>query len=183
MVVNVNSTKIPGCYELIPRVFQDKRGSFVKTFHRDVFESEKLNVEFAEEYYSISYQNVLRGLHFQLPPMDHIKMVYCVLGEVMDVVVDLRVGSPTYGQYAQFNLSAEKANVIYIPKGMAHGFCVTSQTAIMMYKVSTVYDRELDTGIRWDSAGVTWPADQPIVSERDQGFVSLSDFESPFVYT
>ena len=182
MQMQIHHTPIQGCYEILPRVFKDGRGSFVKTFHQEVFAKHQLETEFAEEYYSVSYQNVLRGLHFQLPPHAHTKIVYCVLGQVIDAVVDLRVGSPTYGQFATFDVSAEKANIIYIPPGLAHGFYVTSETAIMMYKVSTVYAPESDTGIRWDSVGINWPSPNPIVSERDSGFVALSDFTSPFVY-
>jgi dTDP-4-dehydrorhamnose 3,5-epimerase len=109
-------------------------------------------------------------------------MVYCVQGEVMDVVVDLRVGSPTYGQHAVFELSAAKANSIYIPKGMAHGFCARSEEAIMVYKVSTVYAPAQDAGILWNSLGVTWPTSDAILSVRDQSFPAFSQFESPFRY-
>ena len=120
----LNKSKIAGCFELQPKVFEDVRGRFVKVFHEQAFAAQGLQTDFVEEYYSVSYKNVIRGMHFQLPPMDHVKMVYCVEGEVLDAVVDLRVGSLTYGQYALFELTAAKANSIYIPKGMAHGFCV-----------------------------------------------------------
>lgn len=180
--MQLNDTKIPGCYEISPRVFQDERGSFVKTFHTDFFSKHGLETNFAEEYYSVSHQNVIRGLHFQLPPEDHAKLVYCVLGEVIDAVVDLRVGSPTHGQFETFELSAEKANIIYVPPGLAHGFCVTSETAIMMYKVSTVYSPECDAGILWSSVGIPWESENPIISKRDRDFVPFSDFESPFTY-
>lgn len=176
-------TSLPGCYEIIPKIFQDQRGSFVKTFHAEIFENYQLNTQFTEEYYSISHQNVLRGLHFQLPPKDHIKMVYCVLGEVLDVVVDLRVGSPTYSQFATFTVSAEKANIIYIPQGLAHGFYVTSEQAIMMYKVSTVYAPDQDTGILWNSVNIPWPTSEPILSPRDNQFQTLAEFNSPFIYS
>ncbi|MEG4330952.1 dTDP-4-dehydrorhamnose 3,5-epimerase [Microcoleus sp. AT9_A2] len=180
--MEIYETKLPGCYELQPKVFKDHRGTFVKTFHEEVFKKYQLNINFAEEYYSFSHQNVFRGLHFQMPPKDHTKMVYCVQGEVIDAVVDLRVGSPTYGKCETFSLTAEKANIIYIPPGFAHGFYVLSETAIMMYKVSTVYSPEQDTGIHWNSVGVVWPIPNPIVSKRDNEFVALSDFNSPFVY-
>jgi dTDP-4-dehydrorhamnose 3,5-epimerase len=175
-------TKIPGCYEFQLNVFKDERGSFVKTFHQDIFSSYQLETNFAEEYYSVSHRNVLRGLHFQLPPQEHTKIAYCVQGQVLDVVVDLRVGSPTYGKFETFDLSAEKANLIYIPPGLAHGFYVISEMAIMMYKVSTVYSSEHDRGILWNSAGIPWPSTNPIVSKRDSSFATLSDFNSPFVY-
>lgn len=180
--MEICKTKLPGCFELQPKVFKDYRGTFVKTFHEEVFSKHQLNTNFAEEYYSFSYQNVFRGLHFQIPPKEHTKMVYCVQGEVIDAVVDLRVGSPTYGEGETFSLSAEKGNIIYIPPGFAHGFFVTSETAIMMYKVSSVYSPEQDTGIHWNSVGILWPSPNPIVSKRDNEFVALSDFNSPFVY-
>lgn len=171
---------LSGCFELHPKAFEDARGRFVKVFHEQEFIAQGLEHSFAEEYYSVSYKNVIRGLHFQLPPMDHVKMVYCVEGEVIDAVVDLRVDSATYGQYALFNLSAAKANSIYIPKGMAHGFCVRSDRAIMVYKVSAVYSPEHDAGVLWNSVGIPWPAEQPCISDRDQGFPALSEFKSPF---
>ena len=180
--MELRQTKISGCYELTPKVFTDVRGTFVKTFHENVFQDYGLDTNFTEEYYSNSHKNVLRGLHFQTPPRDHTKVVYCVLGEVMDVVVDLRVGSPTYGKFETFNLSAEKANLVYVPRGLAHGFYVTSDLAIMMYKVSTVYCPENDAGLLWNSIGIPWLSENPIMSKRDREFVKFADFDSPFVY-
>lgn len=168
--------------ELQPKAFGDARGRFVKVFHEQAFRDLGLHTDFAEEYYSVSHRNVIRGLHFQTPPHDHVKLVYCVQGEVLDVVLDLRVGSPTYGQHATFRLSAEKANSIYIPKGMAHGFCALSDEAIMVYKVSTVYAPHNDAGVRWDSAGIDWPTASPIISDRDAGFAGFGEFTSPFTY-
>lgn len=180
--MEIIKTKIPDCFELQPKIFQDERGSFVKTFHEEIFKTNNLEINFAEEYYSVSVHNVIRGLHFQIPPQEHTKLVYCVQGQVLDVVVDLRVGSPTYGDFATFEVSAEKANLIYIPPGLAHGFCVKSAQAIMMYKVSTVYSPNEDSGIRWDSLSIPWHNDSPILSKRDQSFVAFSKFKSPFTY-
>lgn len=182
MQVDIGRTKIPGCLEILPKIFKDDRGLFVKTSHQDVFEERGLETHFEEEYYSLSYQGVLRGLHFQLPPMDHVKLVYCVLGKVMDVVVDLRIGSPTYGDFEIFQLSSEKANMIYIPKGLAHGFYILSDNEVMMYKVTTVYSEKHDTGILWNSAGIPWPDEKPIISKRDSEFKPFKDFKSPFIY-
>lgn len=178
----IKPSKLAGCYELQPKVFEDERGRFVKIFHEQVFAEKGLETGFAEEYYSVSCKNVIRGMHFQLPPMDHVKLVYCVQGEVMDVVVDLRVGSPTYGQYAVFELSAIKANSIYIPKGMAHGFCAQSDQAIMVYKVSTIYSPAHDAGVLWNSVGIPWPTAKAILSGRDQSFPPIDKFVSPFRY-
>lgn len=179
---DLKPSNLVGCFELQPKVFDDARGRFVKVFHEQAFAAQGLQTQFTEEYYSASYKNVIRGLHFQLPPMDHVKMVYCVQGEVMDVVIDLRVGSPTYGQYAVFELGASKANSIYIPKGMAHGFCALSEQAIMVYKVSTSYSPVHDSGILWNSLPIPWPTTKTILSARDQGFPKLDQFKSPFRY-
>lgn len=180
--MQLHSTKIPGCFELELNVFQDQRGRFVKTFHRDIFESHHLETHFAEAYYSYSIQNVLRGLHFQIPPREHTKMVHCAQGEVIDAVVDLRIGSPTYGQFEVFELSAEKGNLIYIPPGLAHGFYTASEVALLMYQVSTVYAPEHDRGLLWNSAGIPWPSSNPIISEKDQKWTALAEFETPFIY-
>lgn len=179
---SINSSHLAGCFEVQPKVFQDERGQFVKTFHIQAFAEYGLETNFSEEYYSISHKNVVRGLHFQLPPMDHVKMVYCVAGEVLDVVIDLRVGSPTYGQYVLFELSSAKANSVYIPKGMAHGFCVRSEQAIMMYKVSTIYSPAHDAGILWNSLNIPWLTKDAVLSARDQNFPTFAQFESPFCY-
>jgi dTDP-4-dehydrorhamnose 3,5-epimerase len=178
--VKIIPTTISGCFELQPKLFEDSRGRFVKVFHKQAFAELGLETAFAEEYYSISYKDVIRGLHFQLPPMDHVKMVYCVEGEVLDAVVDLRVGSPTYGHYELFELSSDKANSIYVPKGMAHGFCALSEQAIMVYKVSTVYSPEHDAGVLWNSVGISWPLELPCISDRDKSFPTLAEFKSPF---
>lgn len=178
----LKSSPIPGCFEVLPSVMNDARGSFVKVFHAERFRELGLATDFAEEYYSHSRKGVIRGMHFQTPPADHVKVVYCVQGEVFDVVLDLRVGSPTYGQTATFTLSASEGNYLYIPKGLAHGFCATSETATLVYKVSTVYSPENDSGVLWSSLDIDWPTDTPILSERDSRFSPFSEFKSPFTY-
>jgi len=176
------ASNISGCLEIQPNVFEDERGRFVKVFNEKSFAAQGLETNFIEEYYSISHKNVVRGLHFQLPPMDHVKMVYCIAGEAIDAVVDLRVGSPTYGQYALFRLSAAKANSVYISAGMAHGFCALNEQTIMVYKVSTTYSPEFDAGVLWDSADIPWPTSQVVLSARDRSFPKLDEFVSPFRY-
>ncbi|HZG86173.1 dTDP-4-dehydrorhamnose 3,5-epimerase [Paenibacillus sp.] len=178
----LKKTIFDGCYEMIPRVLSDQRGKFIKTFHSIAFSTLGLDFQSQEEYYSVSHKNVIRGLHFQIPPMDHKKIVYCVSGEVLDVVVDLRVGSPTYGQFQMFELNEAKANMIYIPSGLAHGFLTLSESAILLYKVTSVYSPEHDGGIHWNSIGIPWGVDRPIISDRDKSFPSLVDFESPFTF-
>ena len=175
-------TTLPGCFEIHPKIIHDNRGRFVKTFHKDLFKEKGIQTDFREEYYSHSKKGVIRGMHFQTPPSDHEKLVYCISGEVIDVIVDLRIGSPTYGQHAAFTLNAAKATSLYIPKGMAHGFYATSDLATLIYKVSTIYDQSNDSGILWSSIGFNWPTHDPITSERDKYFCRLVDFASPFKY-
>ncbi|MBY0244862.1 MAG: dTDP-4-dehydrorhamnose 3,5-epimerase [Sphingobacteriaceae bacterium] len=175
-------TKIAGCYEIQPVIFNDGRGRFVKTFHQDIFAQNNLNLEWQEEYYSTSHKNVIRGMHFQLPPHDHEKLVYCSVGAVLDVVVDLRKSSSTHQQHIMVNLSSELGNMLYIPKGCAHGFKSLQDNTVMMYKVSTVYNSDADYGIAWDSCGVDWQLSNtlPIISKRDNSFNNLDVFASPF---
>ena len=182
MQMTVRETSIPGCREITSRIIRDERGVFVKTFHQEVFRQHNLNTEWREEYYSVSHRGVLRGLHFQLPPHDHEKLVYCTAGTVLDAVVDLRHGSPTYGCHLLVELSAEQGNILYLPRGLAHGFYVTSESATIMYKVSSVYAPDFDSGILWNSAGIPWPDDGPELSARDTGFSSMESFSSPFYY-
>lgn len=180
--MRIVETEIPGCFEIHPAVVVDQRGTFVKTFHAPSFAEAGLETEFVEAYHSRSRQGVLRGLHFQLPPHDHAKLVYCSDGIVLDAVVDLRVGSPTFGRHRLSELSAGQANALYVPPGLAHGFCVVDGEAVIHYQVSTVFRPEHDTGIHWDSAGIPWPVKNPVVSERDMSFAGLDEYQSPFVY-
>lgn len=182
MKFDVKESKLPGCYELLPEIRADARGTFVKTFHQPVFAKCGLVTTFTEEYYSMSGKGVLRGMHFQTPPHGHTKLVFCVSGAVIDALVDLRVGSPTYGQFELFQLNSKTANMLYIPEGIAHGFYVLSDEATMMYKVTTVYSPEHDCGILWNSMGIPWPDKQPLISTRDSTFSTLADFHSPFVF-
>lgn len=141
-----------------------------------------MHTDFPEEFYSVSQKNVIRGLHVQTPPGATVKTVYCPHGQVFDVLVDLRKGSPTCGQFHAFILSPESANELYIPEGIAHGFCALSDTAVLVYRSSGEHDPHDDTGIRFDSVAIPWPAKNPIVSERDRALPSFADFRSPFTF-
>ena len=173
-------TAFPGLFVIQFKRFEDERGNFTKTLHAGNFAEKGLGSDFKESYYSSSKKNVIRGMHFQLPPSDHFKMVYPVSGKVLDVILDLRKNSPTYLKFFSVELSLEKANGIYIPKGMAHGFATLSEEATLVYLTSTVYDPEKDTGVLWSSVSFNWPIDQPLLSKRDQQFIELKDFDSPF---
>lgn len=180
MMLELLPSEIPGCYELRPKVVEDVRGRFVKVFHEPTFASHGLETHFPEEYYSVSTQGVIRGMHFQLPPHDHVKLVYVVHGAVLDVVLDLRVGSPTYGCTANFELDARTANMAYVPRGVAHGFCVRTISATVFYRVSKIYAPEHDAGVLWSSVPVSWPTERPVLSERDLAFPELNAVNSPF---
>jgi dTDP-4-dehydrorhamnose 3,5-epimerase len=173
-------TPLEGCYQVRPFLAQDERGTFVKTFHAERFTALGLPTEWREEYYSSSRKGVIRGMHFQTPPHDHEKLVYCMQGQVLDVVVDLRKGSPTHGRHIAVELDAACGQGLMIPKGMAHGFLALTEDVLMAYKVTSVYAPENDAGIRWDSFGLDWGIDQPIVSARDRGHPAFADFDSPF---
>lgn len=169
-----------GTYLVKPNVFEDKRGAFVKTFHAEVFAELGFQFQLAEEFYSISRQHVIRGMHFQLPPHDHKKLVYCIQGRVLDVLLDLRRASPTFGRFASAELSADNHCQFLIPEGLAHGFLSLCEDSIMIYKTSTVHAPSHDHGILWDSFGFDWGVAAPIVSARDAQLPAWSEFASPF---
>lgn len=173
-------TGIEGCFEILPFNLKDHRGRFVKPYHRDDFKEAGLDFDLSEEFYSVSKKGVIRGMHFQLPPNATIKGVICLSGSIFDVVVDLRVDSPTYKHHFSIELSEEKGNMLYIPKGLAHGFCTLSEEALVLYMCSEVYSPEHDTGINWKSAGILWPEEDPIVSDKDNELIGLDQFESTF---
>lgn len=180
--MNVVATALPGLFQITPDVFDDARGTFIKSHHRDVFEKHRLDPRFVETYYSVSHLNVLRGLHFQTPPRDHAKLVYCVAGKILDAVVDLRAGSPTFGKHAAFELNAENRHAVYVPSGFAHGFYSLTEGAVTVCHMTAVHAPENDGGIRWDSAGIAWPGGKPILSARDEKMPPLETLKSPFRY-
>ena len=158
----------------------DARGLFVKTFHDALFRKAGIQFLLRESYFSFSKKDVIRGMHFQLPPHQHSKIVFCPQGAILDVIVDLRKLSPTYGQYFAHELSAVNHKACYIPEGFAHGFKSLTDDALTYYLVSSEYDKKHDTGLRYDSIGFDWNVQEPVLSERDLSFGSLSDFSSPF---
>lgn len=169
---------IRGCFEIQPQILEDERGAFVKTFHHDTFGRRGLRTDFKESFYSRSVLDVLRGMHLQAPPHAYAKLVYCLEGEVLDALLDLRSSSPTLGQHVLRRLSARKANAIYLPEGVAHGFLTMSATATTVYKTTAVHAPQADTGVLWSSCGIDWPCPSPILSRRDQSLPALSLSES-----
>lgn len=173
-------TSIEGCFEIQPRVFQDNRGKFVKIFHSELYRELGLMSGFEEEYYSVSQKGVIRGLHFQKPPHAHIKLVTCIQGKILDVVVDIRQSSPTFKKVSSLELDFAKGNMLYVPEGFAHGFYVLSDSCIFLSMNSEKFSPECDAGIRWNSIDFEWPDKNPVVSEKDQNMPALNEYQTPF---
>jgi len=167
---------------LEPKSHKDIRGKFVKIFNDDFFKQNGLNIKIAETYYSVSHNNVIRGMHFQTPPHDHVKMVYVPYGRILDVVLDIRKESPTYNKYLSIEISDDNGYLLIVPKGFAHGFKSLCDDTIVTYMQTSCYAPKNDTGIRYNSFGFDWECKNPKLSERDQNFQLLSDFDSPFSY-
>lgn len=184
--MNVIETGIEGLLILEPRIFKDVRGYFFESFSQREFEEKVGPVRFVQDNESMSTYGVMRGLHFQRPPYTQSKLVRCVSGRVLDVAVDIRLGSPTYGQHVAVELSAENHRQFFISKGFAHGFAVLSETAVFQYKCDEFYHPEADDGISIldGSLGIDWriPTDKAILSEKDTRHGMLVDFKSPFTY-
>lgn len=182
--MQVIKTAIEGVVIIEPKVFKDSRGYFFESFSQREFEEKVRKINFVQDNESMSSYGVMRGLHFQCPPYSQSKLVRCVRGKVLDVAVDIRKGSPTYGQHVAVELSEENHRQFFIPRGFAHGFSVLSETAVFQYKCDNFYHPEADGGINIldDSLGIDWqvPNDHAILSEKDTMHVLLKDFNSPF---
>jgi len=178
--MEINNTSIEGLLLIKNKLFTDGRGGFLKIFNEDFFKENHLNTDFRECYFSNSHKNVIRGMHFQTPPADHVKVVFVSKGSVKDVVVDIRTHSKTYGQYCSFDLSDSEGAFLYIPKGCAHGFLSLEDNTVVNYLQTSVYNASCDCGIRYDSFGYDWGVNNPILSDRDKSFPTLSNLNNPF---
>ena len=182
--MEVIKTKINGVYIIEPRIFNDARGYFFESFSQREFDEKIGHVEFVQDNESKSSYGVMRGLHFQRPPFTQSKLVRCVKGAVLDVAVDIRKGSPTYGEHVAVELTEDNHRQFFIPKGFAHGFAVLSDVAVFQYKCDEFYHPESDGGISItdESLGIDWriPVDKAILSEKDTKHPLLKDFDSPF---
>jgi dTDP-4-dehydrorhamnose 3,5-epimerase len=177
--MKVVPTELEGVFVLKPNVFEDARGTFVKTYHEESFTQCGLRFAPKEEFFSVSRKNVLRGMHFHRPPAAHDKLVYCPAGRFLDVVLDLR--SKAKGvRYISRELSAQNREMLFIPAGCAHGFLALDDDSMMIYQLSALYSPKHDEGVLWNSFGFDWPVKNPILSERDQKFSALGEFQSPF---
>lgn len=183
-MINIIQTAIPGVVIIEPIVFGDERGYFFESWSQRDFDKLVMPIRFVQDNESKSSYGVMRGLHFQHPPFTQSKLVRCVKGAVLDVAVDIRKGSPTYGQHVAVELTEDNHRQFFVPRGFAHGFAVLSETAVFQYKCDEFYHPEVDGGISIldDSLGIDWriPTDKAILSEKDTKHACLKDFDSPF---
>ncbi|MBR0533833.1 MAG: dTDP-4-dehydrorhamnose 3,5-epimerase [Bacteroidales bacterium] len=185
--MKIKKTSIEGLVIVEPEIFRDGRGYFYESYNARDFEAATgIKVEFVQDNQAFSRYGVLRGLHFQLPPHDQAKLVSVVRGKVIDVAVDLRKGSPTYGRYEAVELSGDNHLRLFIPRGFAHGYLVLSRTALFQYKCDGFYAPKAEGGLAWNdpAIGIDWPvpAKDIILSEKDRNRCLLKDFDSPFIY-
>jgi dTDP-4-dehydrorhamnose 3,5-epimerase len=178
--MTIQKTELEGVYIIDNFVAKDERGTFVKTFNQQQFKDNELEFEIRESYFSISQKDVIRGMHFQMPPYDHQKLVYVAQGSIIDVIVDIRVNSKTYKKSISVELSEENRKSVFIPKGFAHGFKSLEDNTITIYNVSSEYNSNFDAGLSYDSFGFDWKVESPIISSRDLMFESVNEFKSPF---
>jgi len=171
---------LAGAFLITLPASHDDRGTFVKSYSDSLFKAAGMDFTLRESYFSHSKKDVIRGMHFQLPPHQHSKIVFCQVGAIIDVIVDLRKSSPTYGQYFAHELSDTNHKACYIPEGFAHGFKALTEDALTYYLVSSEYNKQHDTGIRYDSIGFDWQVKDPILSQRDSSFITLDEFDTPF---
>ena len=175
-MMRVSPTRLPGVLIIEPAVHRDERGFFLETYHAERYAALGIPGPFVQDNHSRSVRNTLRGLHLQVAK-PQAKLVRVVAGEVFDVAVDVRVGSPTFGQWVGTRLSAESCRQFYVPTGFAHGFCVLSDAAEIEYKCSDFYEPAAEIGVLWNdpALGIPWPVDQPILSARDRAHRRLAE--------
>lgn len=179
-------TPIPDLLVFEPRVFEDSRGYFFEAYSAKAFRDEGLELTFVQDNQSHSKYGVIRGLHYQLHPHAQAKLVRVIQGSIRDVVVDIRVGSPTYGQTYSIDLSAENKKQLFVPVGFAHGFCVLSETATVMYKCDAFWNKDAEGGIRYDDPAldIDWgvPDDKLVLIQKDMELPTLANCNNNFVY-
>lgn len=184
--MEIIKTAIDGLLIIKPKVFKDARGYFFESFSQREFEKKVRQINFVQDNESMSCYGVIRGLHFQRPPYTQSKLVRCVKGKVLDVAVDIRKGSPTYGQHVAVELSEDNHLQFFVPRGFAHGFAVLSDTAVFQYKCDNFYAPQADGGMSiMDAAlGIDWqiPLESAILSDKDLKYLCLNNFDSPFDY-
>ncbi len=182
--MKIIKTPIPDLVVIEPSVFNDQRGYFFESYNQERYFNNDMNMLFVQDNESKSGKNVLRGLHFQKPPFAQGKLVRVIQGKVLDVAVDIRKGSPTYGQYHAVELDAIFKRMFYIPEGFAHGFLTLEDDTIFSYKCTNYYNKESEGSLLWsdETIGVEWDIENPILSEKDKIGPLFKDFQSPFTY-
>jgi len=173
--MEIKNTFIEGLKIIHLKEFKDNRGSFIKVFNEDFFLKKGLETNFKENYYSNSAKNVIRGMHFQIPPAEHTKLVYLNQGKIIDVVLDIRKSSPTYGKHFSIKLITEDPILIYIPIGCAHGFLSLEDNTMVTYIQTSCYNNDCDKGIKYNSFGMKWETENPTISARDLSFPDFSN--------
>lgn len=172
-------TPLQNVWLIKPKIYGDDRGHFLEAFREEVFKRQGIEYEFVQDNISTSKKNTIRGLHYQLPPASQVKLVMVPYGRILDVAVDVRVHSPTFGKHFSTILSSENRHMMLIPTGYAHGFSVLSEEAVVYYKCNDYYNQSLERGLRWDDSelGIDWMADDPILSDKDLNLPLLKDAE------
>lgn len=181
--MEITEGKIKGTYVIDLKPHGDHRGFFMRTYDQQIFTNFGIDRPWVQENHSLSeHANVVRGLHFQLPPFAETKMVRCIQGRVLDVFVDIRKGSPTYGQWDAVEISALNKRMVYIPKGFAHGFATLEAGSEVVYKVDNYYSPENERGLLWNdpALAIKWPVEKPILSDKDQKNLSLAEFTEEY---
>ncbi len=181
--MDIIKKKFDGIFEIICKPFKDQRGFFMRTYDVNIFSKIKYINNIVQENHSLSIKKgTIRGLHFQFPPYTETKIVRAIRGEVMDVYLDLRLKSPTFGQWDSIILSSEKMNAIVIPKGFAHGFCTLTDNVEMLYHHDNFYSAEYESGIIWndEDINIKWPVKNSIISQRDNSFMTFMDFKNKY---
>jgi dTDP-4-dehydrorhamnose 3,5-epimerase len=182
--MEIRPLKLPGTYEILLQPRGDERGYFMRVYDAKTFRTEALTTEWFQENQAFSSRKgVVRGLHFQRPPSTETKLVRAVFGAVLDVFVDLRRGSKSYGQWDAVKLTSKDPKALYIPRGFAHGYCTLSDESLVLYKVDSCYAPDAEGGIRWNDPdlAIPWPVENPIVSAKDSKWPLLREFVTPFV--
>jgi dTDP-4-dehydrorhamnose 3,5-epimerase len=185
--MNIISLAIPEVKLITPTKHEDSRGFFMETWSEKLLSEHHINIKFIQDNHSLSFsKDTLRGLHFQAPPFSQVKLVRATRGGILDVAVDIRIGSPTFGQSVTAELTADNMQQMLIPEGFAHGFCTLDDNTEVQYKVNAYYSAEYDFGIAWNdsSLGIKWPADESkvLLSAKDRKLPNLEDLENPFSY-
>lgn len=182
--MEIRELKLKGTFEILPEIFEDDRGYFTETYQSEIFEENRLQTNWVQENQSFTRAKcTIRGLHFQSPPFAQTKLIRVPEGRILDVFVDIRVDSPTFGQWDSIEISAKLCNAVYVSRGFAHGFCTLENDTLVQYKVDGIYSREHEGGLLWNDPdlAIDWNCEDPLLSEKDTELPLIADLESPFV--